>query len=114
MVKGAKRIMRSKLPSCVLVLLLVSLGCMGGEQTVPATKSAVSTPAPTIATTSAPKELFEIKCSMCHSLDRPASKRKSYDEWLSTVTRMRGNGAPVTDEEAVVIAEYLAATYGKE
>jgi mono/diheme cytochrome c family protein len=60
------------------------------------------------------KYLFEIKCSLCHSLDRPASKKKSYDGWLSAVHRMISHGAPLTDEEAEIIAAYLAIEYGEE
>lgn len=94
--------------SCTLVLLLATLGCMGGEE-----DSVASTPAPTFAQATTPKALFEDKCSGCHSLRRPASNRRTYDEWLSTVHRMIRNGAPVTKEEAVIIAEYLAENYGK-
>jgi hypothetical protein len=57
--------------------------------------------------------LYEEKCSLCHSLERPESKRMTYDEWHSTVLRMKNqNGAPITDQEAEVITEYLAATRG--
>lgn len=99
-----------------LVISVAMLGCMSEEQTAPPSQ-VTTTPPPT---TSAPpmtnaveaKSLFEIKCSLCHSLDRPASKSKSYDEWLSTVYRMKKNGAPINDDEAKIIAAYLAEVYG--
>lgn len=101
----------------ILILLMV-LGCLGGGKIQSSTTTAPQTQPPTTLTPSemsaTGKILFEEKCPLCHSLDRPASKRKSYDEWLSTVLRMKNqNGAPITDEEAKIIAEYLAATYGK-
>ncbi len=106
--------MRGMVLFCTLVILTATLGCTGGgEQTrVPVEDSVASAPAPTVAPATS-EALFEDRCSQCHSLDRPASKRKSYDEWLSTVHKMITYGAPVTVEEAVVIAEYLAATHGK-
>jgi mono/diheme cytochrome c family protein len=60
------------------------------------------------------KALFEKKCIQCHTLDRPRSKRKTEKEWRETVMRMKNvNGAPITDDEAKIIIEYLAETYGK-
>ncbi len=74
-----------------------------------------TTPVPE-PTSIAVNPLFEKKCSVCHSLDRIQSKRKTYNGWEATVTRMLDvNGAReragITDEEAKTIIEYLAATY---
>ncbi len=60
------------------------------------------------------KQLFENKCSFCHSLDRPRSKKMSKQGWESTVMRMKNtNGAPMSDEEAGIIIDYLAKEYGE-
>jgi len=60
------------------------------------------------------KSLFEKKCSICHELERPKSKHKTQPEWADTVLRMKNkNGAPVNDDEAKAIIEYLARHYGK-
>ena len=59
------------------------------------------------------KALFEQKCSNCHSTDRPKSQHKTASEWATTVERMRGNGASLTDEEAKVIVDHLVQHYGK-
>ena len=60
------------------------------------------------------KAFFEQKCSTCHSIDRPKSKKKTAKEWESTVMRMKNvNGCPITDEEAKIIIDYLAKNYGK-
>ena len=58
--------------------------------------------------------LFNQKCSVCHSIDRPKSKKKATDQWKSTVMRMKNvNGASITDEEAKIIIDYLSEKYGK-
>jgi cytochrome c5 len=60
------------------------------------------------------KTLFEKKCSICHSLDRSKSKKKTMNEWKTTVMRMMNvRGAPGTEEEAKIIIDYLAKNYGK-
>lgn len=59
------------------------------------------------------EQLFESKCSICHSIERPKSKKKSKEGWETTVMRMKNkNGCPVTDEEAKKIIDYLAEKYG--
>ena len=58
--------------------------------------------------------LFEHLCSMCHSLDKPKSVRKTAKEWESTVIRMRKvHGCPIRDDEAKIIIDYLYRNYGK-
>ena len=58
--------------------------------------------------------LFESKCSKCHTIDRPKSKKKTEAEWESTVMRMKNvNGCPITDEEAKTIIKYLSENHGK-
>ncbi|MEN8264460.1 MAG: hypothetical protein ABFR82_13470 [Nitrospirota bacterium] len=60
------------------------------------------------------EQLFESKCSVCHSINRPKSKEKSKEGWETTVMRMKNtNGCPITDEEAKMIIDYLAEEYGK-
>lgn len=60
------------------------------------------------------KALFEAKCSTCHGLDRPTSKKKSKEEWEKTVLRMKSKPkASITDEEATKIIDYLATHYGR-
>lgn len=57
--------------------------------------------------------LFEQKCSICHSTDRPKSQQKTASEWTTTVERMKEKGASLTDEEAKVVVDYLSQHYGK-
>ncbi len=59
------------------------------------------------------KALFEGKCSRCHSIERPKSKKKTEEAWKTTVMRMKNvNGCPITDDEAKTIIDYLADNYG--
>ncbi len=58
--------------------------------------------------------LFESKCSQCHSIDRPKSKKKTEEGWRKTVLRMKNvNGCQISDEVAATIIKYLSETYGK-
>ena len=60
------------------------------------------------------KSLFEDKCSSCHSIDRPKSKKKTKEGWEKTVMRMKNvNGCPITDDQAKMIIHYLSENYGK-
>ncbi|MFU8856268.1 MAG: cytochrome c-552 like protein [Deferrisomatales bacterium] len=60
------------------------------------------------------KALFEEKCSICHGIERPTAKRKDRAGWERTVLRMKNvNGAPVTDEQAQAIIDYLTRNYGR-
>lgn len=58
------------------------------------------------------KSLFESKCVICHGLDRPRGAPYKGDEWKSLVERMRGKGAPVSEEEASKIIAYLIESGG--
>ena len=60
------------------------------------------------------KKLFEKRCGLCHPIDRPKSKKKTREDWEKTVTRMKNvHKAPISDEEAKVIVDYLSENYGK-
>ncbi len=96
----------------LLVLGVASLAVAcggGGEPTEP-------TPAKTLAPSPAPSvsgaELLQDRCTQCHSLDRVTEAHKTSAEWEATVDGMRDMGAELTDEEARILTEYLAETYG--
>lgn len=59
------------------------------------------------------KALFELKCSRCHDLDKPESKKKTAQQWEYTVGEMRFRDATITDEEAKIIIDYLIKNYGQ-
>jgi hypothetical protein len=59
------------------------------------------------------REIFELRCSRCHSVETPLSRRKDRAGWERTVWAMRQRGARLTDEEAAEVVRYLAAVRGR-
>jgi cytochrome c5 len=58
--------------------------------------------------------LFEQKCGTCHSTSRATSQKKTAREWERTVLRMKnGYGAPVSDEDARAVIDYLAKNHSE-
>ena len=55
--------------------------------------------------------LLEERCSVCHPSARPKSKKKTPEQWESTVNRMIGKGARLSEEEKKVLVDYLSKTY---
>ena len=56
--------------------------------------------------------LVNTVCASCHSLDRVNGKKADRDGWTTTVARMKGLGANLTDEQVPVVAEVLTRTAG--
>jgi len=55
------------------------------------------------------KDLFERKCSKCHTIDRALNKTKNHDEWWKTVKRMTGySRGAISEKEADAIVNYLS------
>ena len=46
-------------------------------------------------------------CAACHNLDRVKNKKADAAGWTTTVTRMQGKGAEVTDEQVPLLVDYL-------
>jgi mono/diheme cytochrome c family protein len=60
------------------------------------------------------REMLSQRCAICHSLDYIPSNAPAMDRpgWQKTIQKMRDRfGAPVNDDEARKILEYLAANY---
>ena len=55
--------------------------------------------------------LLEERCSVCHPSSRPKSKKKTPEQWETTVNRMMGKGAKLTEQEKVVLLDFLSKTY---
>jgi Photosynthetic reaction centre cytochrome C subunit len=56
--------------------------------------------------------LVNTVCASCHTLDRVNDKKADRDGWTTTVTRMKGLGANLTDEQVPVVAEFLTRAAG--
>ncbi len=60
------------------------------------------------------RDLTAARCAICHSLDYIPSNAPVMDRagWQKTIQKMRQRlGAPITDEEAQQILDYLAGSY---
>jgi hypothetical protein len=60
------------------------------------------------------KDKAETLCDICHSVDYITTQpRLSKAAWAASVTKMRKVfGAPISDADAAIITNYLAANYG--
>jgi cytochrome c5 len=98
---------------CVVSVLLLALaiGCAKQEPPQPAAPVAPVAAAPAVDG----KTLFEMKCSVCHGLDRPTARKETKEKWAGIVKEMQGKKAGwISDAEASKIVDYLAAEYGKK
>jgi hypothetical protein len=57
------------------------------------------------------RKLLQQGCTSCHDLDVIVSQHNSKDGWSSIVDDMIGRGAPLKDDEAKILVEYLAKNY---
>ncbi|HLG56036.1 MAG TPA: hypothetical protein VI485_11950 [Vicinamibacterales bacterium] len=51
-------------------------------------------------------------CTMCHDLGRIKLGRRSSEEWEETLVSMLNEGAPLSDDDFVVVQKYLAEHFG--
>ncbi|MEP7355388.1 MAG: photosynthetic reaction center cytochrome c subunit family protein [Acidobacteriota bacterium] len=51
-------------------------------------------------------------CASCHALDRVNNKKADSNGWTTTVTRMKGLGADLTDQQVPLVVEYLGRNAG--
>lgn len=72
----------------------------------------ISAPAKPVLPDGPGKDTVEGSCIKCHAPNVIASKRKTKDDWVTTVNRMRGLGAEVLDDDVDPIATYLATHFG--
>ena len=64
------------------------------------------------------QDVAQANCGACHSADyvstQPRNIRDPRAFWTAEVTKMqRAYGAPVTDDDAKLVVEYLMAAYGR-
>ncbi len=90
----------------LVLLSLAAVGCGGGGEEPP-----VPPPTEGASGVLGGPELLEARCTRCHNLERVQAAGKTQTEWETTVERMRGKGAQLTDEEAGILVDYLAETY---
>lgn len=96
-----------------VMLLAFAVGCSKQEPPKPAA------PAPPAAPVAAPlpdgKTLFEMKCSVCHGIDRATARKETKEKWASIVKEMQAKKVDwISEAEATRIVDYLAAEHGKK
>lgn len=57
--------------------------------------------------------MLESTCTACHTLDRVNNKKGDKDAWTTTVTRMIGKGAALSDQDAPRMIDFLSRTRGQ-
>jgi cytochrome c5 len=62
------------------------------------------------------KKLFEVNCSVCHSLDLPKSQRLNRADWEWVVSDMveKFGATWITEEQQRVIVDFLVRNYGRD
>jgi mono/diheme cytochrome c family protein len=53
-------------------------------------------------------------CVQCHDFKSVVSQRKTVEAWRRTINEMIWRGAPLLTDEAAVLADYLAASFGPD
>jgi mono/diheme cytochrome c family protein len=56
------------------------------------------------------KSSYQVKCSVCHGLERSLEKNREFQAWMETVRRMAAKKPEhLTDEEIQAISGFLRA-----
>ena len=58
------------------------------------------------------KEMVEVMCVTCHTLETVLTRNKSQQDWRATLTDMISRGAQMSTSEVDVISNYLSEHYG--
>jgi hypothetical protein len=99
-----------------LCALVVWVGLLGGAAIVVAGETvSITLPDESIALRPGPgMEKTQADCRMCHSLDYISSQPPGgIVQWQGVVTKMiKVYGAPIGDEDAKTIVDYLSRHYG--
>lgn len=68
------------------------------------------------AAASAPvgRQILDRACTACHNLNRVENKKLNTDDWQLIVSRMKGRGAELEDNEVEELVQFLVMTYGPQ
>src|SRR5262249_60216340 len=102
--------MRSMRPLLAMLLVIGAAPAAAGETV------SITLPADAIMLPAGPGvEITQTQCAFCHSLDYITTQpRGPAAQWQGVATKMmKVYGAPISEESARIIAEYLAAHFGR-
>jgi mono/diheme cytochrome c family protein len=100
-----------RLAFCLAVLALASAAAAAPVPYTPPPETAKLASGPNL-------EITQSHCGACHSVDYITTQPRNFANprvvWTAEVAKMRKvYGAPMTDEDASKIVDYLVAAYGK-
>ncbi len=109
-------------------IVIASLGLLAACATTETASTTTTPSAPAASTPSAPapaapaqvadadaegKRIMESNCTTCHGEDSITSgPRRNEAAWDSTIHRMIGHGAVISEAEIVTLKAYLVKNYG--
>ena len=95
------------------MLLAFAVGC--SKQEPPAPVAPAVPAAPVAAPSPDGKTLFEMKCGVCHGIDRATAHTETKEKWASVIKEMQAKKADwISEPEASKILDYLVAEHGKK
>lgn len=100
----------------LLAALLLAAPSAFPDQTTGASDAASAGEGQVVLKDAPGRELVAANCSMCHSLDYIPMNSVFLDRkgWEGSVNKMiKVMGAPIGEQDAAAIVEYLARNYGK-
>jgi mono/diheme cytochrome c family protein len=57
------------------------------------------------------QKLLEQKCASCHGMKKATAKGRDEAKWRSTILRMKGNGADLSQQDIETLTAYMAKNY---
>jgi hypothetical protein len=91
----------------LIVALLLGSACEARHE-APARPPATAAPPPPAVDGRA---LATGRCTICHDESYLKQQRLTPEQWKKTVEKMKGFGAPINDDEAKALEDWLAQAY---
>lgn len=109
--------MKTTILLCIVISLVYSVIAIAGEQgfVKEGTKRSITLPDSAVLLKEGPgMDITSRYCRICHSLDYITTQQKfSNAKWQAVVTKMiKIYGAPISEVNAKIIAEYISTHYG--
>ena len=97
--------------SSILSSLLITAFSLAVFTTPAFSQSPFPVPGPASLPLDEGRDVLLRSCNLCHPIMAMLGQQRTEPEWKGVVDAMRGRGAVVTDQEAALIAGYLAKNF---
>ena len=109
--------MKTTILLCIVISLVYTAIAMAGEKgfVKEGTRRSITLPAPVVSLKEGTgMDTASRYCRICHSLDYITTQQKfPKAKWQAVVTKMiKTYGAPISEENATIIGDYISAHYG--